>query len=135
MKNNKYKIEYKRLKKVLFASASGGVVTGMIVLGVASPASAQTVGSGTAVYTKNVGVSPMHMMRRWNSPSKAGSIADSFGLDRGKIVSELKSGKNMKQILQENGIDTTKLNVSVVNRKSHQKRMWKKNLNNLENTI
>lgn len=121
MKHNKYK----KLKKVIWSGASSGVVTGLIIMGVASPAIAETAENSIPTYTQNTEVSPMHMMRRWNSPSKAISLATSLGLDPVEVSSELKSGKNLKQILQENGIVPAELQKAFHNKKSHNKRMWK----------
>ena len=129
MRDNKYKNEYKRLKKVIWAGASSGVVTGMIIMGVASPAIAEAVESPVPSYTQNTRVSPMHMMRRWNSHSKALSLATNLGLNPLDVQNVLKSGKNLKQILQENGIEPAELHKAFTNKKSQNKRMWKHGLN------
>lgn len=131
MKNTKYK----RLKRVIWSGASSGVVTGLIIMGVASPAIAETAENSVPTYTQNTQVSPMHMMRRWNSPSKAMSLATSLGLDPTQVSSELKAGKNLKQILQENGIVPDQLHKAFSNKKSHNKRMWKGGLNKAQNGL
>jgi hypothetical protein len=131
MKNNKYK----RLKKVIWSGASSGVVTGLIIMGVASPALAETSENSVPTYTQNTQVSPMHMMRRWNSPSKAMSLATSLGLDPVQVSSELKSGKNLKQILQENGIVPDQLHKAFGSKKSHNKRMWKASLSRMQDGL
>lgn len=134
MKDNRYKTEYKRLKKVIWAGASTSVVTGMIVMGVASPAIADTIDNTPPAHTQNTRVSPMHMMRRWNSPSRAASLATSLGLNAEEVANELKSGKNIKQILQENGIEPAEVGKAFGNRKSQNKRMWK-GLNKNQNQL
>ncbi len=130
MKNNKYK----KIKNVIWAGASTGVVTGLILMGT-NVALAETVDS-LPTFTQEIKVSsPMHMMRHWNSPKKASALATSFGLDPAEVAYELKSGKGMKQILQENGIPTEDLAKTFVGKKSMGKRMWKQNLNKKLNNI
>lgn len=128
-------MKYKKFKKVIWAGASSGVVTGLIIMGVASPALAETSENSVPSYTQNTSISPMHMMRRWNSPSRAVSLATSLGLDPVVVSTELKAGKNMKQILQDNGIVPEQIQKAFGNKKSHNKRMWKQSLNKNQNTI
>jgi hypothetical protein len=131
MKNNKYK----KIKKVIWAGASSGVVTGMIIMGVTSPAVVEAVESPVPAYAESVKVPPMHMMRRWNSKSRALSLAENLGLNPDDVENELKSGKTLKQILQDNGIAPAELHKAFDGRKSQNKRMWKKNLNNVNNQL
>lgn len=133
MKHNKYK----RIKKAIWAGASTGVVTGLIIMGVASPAITEASESAVTSYTQNTGISPMHTMRRWNSPSRATSLAVSLGLDPDMVSQEIKSGKHMKQILQENGImpDQIQKAFNSNSKKSHNKRMWKASLNKIQNEL
>lgn len=129
MKNNSYKNKYRRLKKVIWAGASTGVVTGLILMGTTNAALADTVDSSQPAYSQETRVPAMHMMRRWNSLSRASSLAVSLGLDPQAVTEELKSGKPLKQVLQENGVDSSQLQKAFAGRKSQNKRLWKKNLN------
>src|SRR3989344_6986155 len=92
-----------RMKKTLFASASSGIVAGMLIVG-SSTVFADTTNYSASAYTQNASGEGMHMMHRWNGTSKAGALATQLGLDPYMFSQELKSGKTVKQILQENGI-------------------------------
>ncbi len=127
MKNNKYK----KFKKAIWAGASTGVVTGLILMGTTNAALADTVdnvNSSVPTFNKEIKVSPMHMMGHWKSAKRAGNLATSLGLDPNEVKTELKSGKGLKQILQEHGIVPQELEKAFVGRKSQAKRMWKHNL-------
>lgn len=95
---------YKRVKKAIIAGASSGIVAGMILMGSGNTAYADTTEVFVPAYTESTNPAGMHMMHKWNSLGRAGNIATGFGLDKDFVKSELKSGKTMKQILQENGI-------------------------------
>lgn len=95
---------YKRVGKAIIAGASSGIVAGMILMGTSNTVLAETSDFALPTYTQNTSYTGMHFMHRWNSPGKAGSLAGGFGLDKKIVKQELKSGKTMKQILQENGI-------------------------------
>lgn len=122
MKDNKYK----RIKKAIFAGASSGVVTGLIIMGATNTAFAETVDNSQPIYSQETRVSPMHMMRRWKSPKRAESLALNLGLDPEEVSQELRDGKTLKQVLQENGIDSSIIHKAFGNKKSQNKRMWKK---------
>lgn len=122
MKQNKYR----RVKKTLIAGASSGIVAGMIIMGVSgNTAFAQTQENSPPAFTQDANIKGMHMMRRWNSPAKAGSLAGSLGLDKAEISQELKAGKTMKQILQEHDIVPGEIQKAFEAKKSMNKRMWK----------
>ncbi len=101
--------KYNKMTKKIWEGARGGILTSMIFVG-------STIGGSSAFAQSNANadhVSPvatsrtasgMHIMHRFNSPTKAGALAVQLGLDRKKVKQELKSGKPLKQILQENGI-------------------------------
>jgi hypothetical protein len=112
MKTGKYKNKYRKFQKAIIAGASTGVVTGLIVMGAATPALAQAADSSASVpaYTQDAKTPPMHMMRRWKSGSRVKALAESLGLDSAEVLSEIRSGKDVKQILQEHGIDLSDLN-------------------------
>jgi len=130
------KTKYKKFKKAIWAGASTGVVTGLILMGSTNTALAETVDSSIPTFTQEVKVSsPMHMMGRWKSARRAGNLAASLGLDPNEVKTEIKSGKGMKQILQEHGITPQELQGAFVGRKSQAKRMWKQNLNKNSNNI
>ena len=92
------------MKKTLIAGASTGIVAGMILMGGAKTTFAETTDTSTPSYTQQENTKGMHMMHRWNSSTKASSLAAHLGLDPALVKQELKSGKKLKQILQENGI-------------------------------
>ncbi len=92
------------MKKAIIAGASSGIVAGLILMGSGNAALAETSDLSIPAYTQSTSATGMHLTHRWNSVGKAGAIASGFGLDKETVKSELKSGKTMKQILQENGI-------------------------------
>lgn len=96
---------YKNVKKALMASASGGIMAGMLIVGAGSTVYAETSSDVQSLsYSQNSSATGMHLMHRWNSPAKINSLALDLGLDPNQVKEELKSGKTLKQILQENGI-------------------------------
>ncbi|KND47679.1 MAG: hypothetical protein AB201_01955 [Parcubacteria bacterium C7867-006] len=100
---------YKRMTKAIIAGASSGIVAGMILMGTSNVALAETADLSLPGYYQNAGDTGMHMMRKWNTPKGVNALAGGLGLTREEIRQELKSGKTMKQIMQEHGIDTTNL--------------------------
>ena len=122
--------KYKRIKKTIIAGASSGIVAGMILMGTSSTVLAEMVDSSTPAYSQATPTG-MHMMRRWNSPGKINSLVGSLGLNTDEIKQELKLGKNLKQILQENGIVPGELHKAFASKKSTGnrmgKRIWKDN--------
>ena len=100
---------YKRVKKAIIAGASSGIMAGMILMGTSNVAFAETADLNVPGYTQSTSDTGMHMMRRWSSPKKMNTLAGTLGLTREEIRQELNSGKTMKQIMQEHGIDTTQL--------------------------
>ncbi len=118
---------YKRFKKVLFAGASSSIVAGMLLVG-SSTVFAETSDvseSSVPSYTQSTNSSGMHLMRRWNSKSKAANLANSLGLDPEVVKKELKSGKTMKQILQDNGIVPDHLQKAFDGKKKVGNKNWK----------
>ncbi len=96
---------YTRMKKRILMGASGAVIAGMMFMGT-STAWADTATADAPLHsqTPSTGAKGMHLMRRWNSSGRAGNLAASLGLDENEVKAELKSGKPLKQILQEHGI-------------------------------
>ena len=92
------------MKKTILAGASTGIMAGMIFMGTANTAFAESFDSTPTAYTQNTTITGMHMMHRWNGAAKAGSLGAHLGIDPNLVKQELKSGKTLKQILQENGI-------------------------------
>ena len=86
------------------AGASGSIMAGMLIVGAGNVALAETTEVPATSYMQNTTGHGMHMMRRWNSRGKINTLAGSLGLDPAMVGEELKSGKALKQILQENGI-------------------------------
>jgi len=120
--------QYGKLGKKMLVGASTGVIAGMFLMGVSTPYvsdAADFSDYSTSSYSQNTGLSGMHMMRQWNSKSKINSLVSSLGLDKNKVQEELKSGKTLKQILQENGIETYGLQKVSRNNKARG-RMWNK---------
>lgn len=119
--------KYKRMKKAIMAGASSGIVAGMILMGTGNVAIAETIDPSAAAYTQNASDTGMHMMRRWNTPKGQTSVAGGLGLSRAEIRQELKSGKTMKQIMQEHGVDTTALQ-NKANARGFGMKGWRKNV-------
>jgi hypothetical protein len=105
MKNKKskeYKSKYGKMKKVLWAGASTSVLAGMFLVG-GGAVIADTIDQPQVAQVSKT-QDGMHMMHRWNSEAKAGALAVQLGLSKNDVKRALKSGKPLKQILQENGI-------------------------------
>ncbi len=121
MKNKKIN-RYKQIKDRVIAGAGGGLVAGMIFMG-----SANTVLADTISYRnqpKQSASTGMHVMRRWNSRSKIDGLVNMLGLDQNIVQDELKSGKSIKQILLDNGLDTGSLDQALNGKSRHKS--WKK---------
>lgn len=116
------KNRYKRIKDRFIASAGGGLVAGMIFIGSANTVLAETVNIQS--YSRMATTTGMHVMRRWNSRQRINTLVNTLGLDQSVIDEELKSGKNIKQILAENGVATSSLD-NAFNAKSRHK-SWRK---------
>ena len=97
------KKEYKKFTKRILAGASSGIAIGILLVGTSHVFAETTDYSGNA-YEQNSAKVGMHMMHRWNSDTKAGKIAKQLGLDETQVKAGIKSGKSMKQILQDHGI-------------------------------
>lgn len=121
----KYK-RYKKVKKVILAGASSGIVAGMLIMGVGNTAlAAETADSAAPAYTQSSSYTGMHMMRRWNSVNRVNSLAVQLGLDPQFVKDELKSGKTIKQVLQEQGVALDELQKAYSTTKSQNKTDWK----------
>ena len=118
--------KYKRMKKVLIASAGTSIMAGMLLMGVGHTALAETLDYSAPAYTQNSTTTGMHMMRRWNSGRKVSGLAKHLGLDSSLVTAELKSGKTVKQILQEHGIVPGQLGKAFESRTQHKGKNWKK---------
>ncbi|MFZ2523182.1 MAG: hypothetical protein WAW92_02235 [Minisyncoccia bacterium] len=114
------KNRYKRIKDKFIASAGGGLVAGMIFIGTANSALADTIRAPG--YQKS-SVTGMHVMRRWNSRPKINALASNLGIDQTIMEEELKSGKNLKQILTENGLNADSLDRAFNSKSRHKS--WK----------
>ncbi len=91
------KKRYKKIKKALISGASSAIAAGVIFMGSGSVALAESRG---IAFRDNLSPTGMQMMHEWNSSS----IADALGLNKDEIKKQLRSGKTMKQILQEHDI-------------------------------
>ncbi len=120
MKNKKTR--YRRIKERFIVGASGGLMAGMIFIGSANTVLAE--GADLKSSYSQSATSGMHVMHKWNSKSRVNALASNLGLEQSYIDEELKSGKTVKQILQENGVDTTKLNKAFGKNKN---KSWRKN--------
>lgn len=127
-KNNKYY----RFKKTLIAGASSGIVAGLILMGSSNVAYAELNENSaqyTPVYNQDTTGKGMHMMHRWNSKPKINSLAAVLGLDENEVRNDLKSGKKLKQILQENGIEPSQLEKAFESKKNKRGgKMWKRHM-------
>ncbi len=90
------------MHKKLIAGAGTGLMAGMLLMGTANTAFAET--DYQAPYSQQTNATGMHIMHRWNSGTKAASLATSLGLDPVQVKQEMASGKSLKQILADNGI-------------------------------
>ncbi len=115
---------YKRVKKAIIAGASSGIVAGMILMGSGNTAFAETSDLSIPAYTQNASANGMHFTHKWNSVGRAGVIASGLGLDKEQVKQELKSGKTMKQILQEHGIVLNNVDKNANNK--HHAKGWRK---------
>ena len=118
MKNRKL---YKRIKEGVIVGAGSGLVAGMIFMGSANAVIAEGVESQGTAYTENTG---MHVMHRWNSQGKISALASNLGLDQSYIKQELKSGKTLKAILQENNLTPVELDKAFNGKSRHKS--WRK---------
>ncbi len=122
MKKEKYS-KYLRMRKAVIASASGSLMAGMLLVG-AGNVYAESLDALSLI--NKTELSGMHLMHKWNSVTRASSIASRIGLDPDLLKREIRSGKTMKQILQENGISPKDLGVALdSNKKSQMKRLYK----------
>ena len=121
--------KYGKFGKKMLVGASSGIIAGMFLMGVSTPyitdAADFSLYSGSS-YGQNTNGSGMHMTRRWNSKSKINLLTNSFGLDREKVQAEIKAGKTLKQVLHENGIETTGLQNAFEKKGGKSKKNWKK---------
>ena len=128
IKNTMSKIKkYGKFGKKMLVGASSGIIAGMFLMGVGTPYrtdAAEFAEYSAPAYSQNSGANGMHTMRRWNSKAKINSLVNTLGLDQTKIQAELKAGKNLKQILAENGVETTELQKAFVN-KHRKNKAWK----------
>ncbi len=122
MKNKKNR--YKRIKESFIVGASSGLMAGMIFIGSANTVLAEGVDLNTPGYSEGVSSTGMHVMHKWNSKARINALTNNLGLDPAYVNEELKSGKNIKQILQESGVDTTQLDKAFNGKSRHKS--WKK---------
>ena len=113
------------MQKTLIAGASSGLVAGMLFMGSANSVLADGTDISKPVYFQE-STTGMHMMHRWNSATKINALATHLGLDPAEVSQEIKSGKALKQILQDHGIVPGQLQKAFENKKSQSKRIWKK---------
>jgi hypothetical protein len=115
----------RKMGKKLLVGASSSIVAGLLIAGTATNVFADTTDYApqATAYEQSTGQTGMHMMHRWNSGTKAAGLAVQLGLDKQKIKQEIKSGKSMKQILQEHGIVPGQLQKAF---DSSNKPQWKK---------
>lgn len=119
------KKKLRRIGKKLLVGASSSIVAGLLIVGTTGGVYADTIDSPSqdSSYEQSAGQAGMHMMHRWNSHTKAGGLAAQLGLDKEQIKQEIRSGKTMKQILQEHGIVPGQLQKAF---DSESKPKWKK---------
>lgn len=118
---------YKRMKKAIMAGASSGIVAGLILMGPANTVRAETLEVATSTYSQNASTTGMHLMHRWNKPGGSNYLATTLGLNKDEVKAELKSGKTMKQILQDHGITPEEIQKAFVAKPHHKMKGWMKN--------
>ena len=118
---HKSRNRYKKLKDGILIGASSSLVAGMLIMGYTTPALAET---GSVGQSSEWSVTGMHVMRKWNSRPKINALVNTLGLDHEYVMEELKSGKNLKQILQDNGINPQSLDKAFNGKQRHKS--WKK---------
>lgn len=112
-----YMKRIKKMKKRFIAGASGGMLASMLFMG--TPALyAETVSGQFSVQTQ----SQVEVNHRWNSGKNATIFANQLGLSRSEMNRQLKSGKTIKQVLQEKGVDTTVVGKTFSTHKNRAKR-------------
>jgi len=95
---------FKKMSEKMWYGASKGLLAGIMIFG-ANTTFAQVGADYTPLYEYDSGkVSGMHIMHRFNSLPKINALANQLGIDSNAIKEGLKSGKTLKQILQEYGI-------------------------------
>ncbi len=103
--------KYSKMRKMIWEGARTGVLTSMILAGAAlggrSALAAVNPEYVASVTAKNA--SGMHLTHRFNSPTKAATLAVQLGLDPQMVKSEMQSGKTLKQILLDHGITMNQL--------------------------
>jgi hypothetical protein len=107
MKHKKNR-KFKRIKQRLWAGASGGLLAGMMLMSANTAYAVGVSQDNTTSQYEQVSVKTnkrMHMMRRWNSVPKVSALANQLGLDGEEVRQDLRSGKTIKQILQDHEID------------------------------
>ncbi len=104
MTKKKFSKRLGKMGKKFLVGASSSIVAGMLLVGTTGHVFADTNDQTPAPYEQTAGGSGMHMMHRWNSHTKAGNLAVQLGLDPQEVKAEIKSGKSVKQILQDHGI-------------------------------
>ena len=98
-----------KIQKKLISSARRGILASMIFV-YAGTAFAQTT---SKEYSRPIEISRnasgMHLMHRFNSHTKVKALASGLGLKQNTIKKKLRSGKNIKQIMQDYGITMDQL--------------------------
>ena len=123
MSKNKNR-NYKKIGKRILAGASSSILAGMFLMGVTTPLVAEARDYSIPAYTQVSGAVGMHIMHRWNSKAKIKNLATTLGLDANKVKQEIKSGKTLKQVLQENGLQMAELNKAFQNKNSRFSKNW-----------
>ncbi len=113
------KKKYRKLKKAIISGASSAIATGIILMGSSNVALAETLDSH---YSERSAPTGMQMMHHWNSNGIAGTL----GLNKDEIKQELRSGKTMKQILQQNNIVPSEVSQEFAPKRG-MKKGWKNN--------
>jgi hypothetical protein len=108
MKEARYR-RLKKMKRRILAGAGSGLVAGLILMSSTNTVLADTSDIHVAAYTQNIVPRGMHLLHRWNSPKKLNSLARKLGINDENLRNEIRSGKSVKQIFSERGIDLAQM--------------------------
>ncbi len=116
------KKKFTKFGKKILVGASSSIVAGMLLMGSTGQVLADTNEQAPIAYEQQAPHVGMHMMHRWNSHTKAGNLAVQLGLDPAEVKAEIKSGKTLKQILQDHGIVPGQIQAALKTARKHRKK-------------
>lgn len=97
------------MQRRILTGAGSGLVAGLILMGTTNTVLADTTDLHIPAYTQNVVPKGMHLLHRWSSSRNLNSLAGGLGINKKDLRKEIRSGKSVKQILAEKGIDLAEM--------------------------